>query len=158
MGQKGREIVGEKADEIIARLNQAAAAEALDAYRYLYLSRWAGGLDAPEVAELFARIGEHEWKHLGSWLERIVQLGGRPLTTTSDFEKVGYTPYQEPPKDRTDIQKMVRDSLKGERAAIQFYKDLADFCHDVDLVTYRMALDALADEVEDEERLENLLK
>lgn len=157
MGQKGKEIVGEKVDEIIARLNKAMAAEALDAYRYLYLSKWAAGVHAPEAAELFALISQDEWMHLGVWMERIVELGGRPLVSTKEFEKAAYTQYQEPPKSRKELEKMVQDSLVGERAAIQFYKDLADFCRVADPVTYRLALDALADEIDDEEKLENLL-
>lgn len=157
MGKKGTEIVGKKAAEIIERLNQAIAAEALDAYRYLYLSKWAASLNAPEVADLFHRISEHEWGHLGSFMERLIELGGRPITRTSEFEERAYTSYMEPPGDRTAIRKMVEDSLVGERTAIEFYKELAEFCKDSDPVTYLMAVRALADEVEDEEYLENLL-
>lgn len=157
MGRKGKEIVGAKASEIIERLNQAVGAEALDAYRYLYLSKWAAGLQAPELAELFAQTSAHEWLHLGTFIERIIELGGRPLARTSDFEKVSYTSYMEPPKDRVALKKMIEDSLVGERKAIEFYKDLADFCKGVDPVTYMMAMEALADEVKDEENLENLL-
>ncbi len=157
MGKKGKEIVGEKASDIIGRLNQAMAAEALDAYRYLYLSKWAAGVDAPKVAELFRRISEHEWQHLGTFMERIIELGGMPTTRTADFEERSYTTYREPPKDRTALKKMVEDSLVGERRAIEFYRDLAEFSKDLDPVTFLMAMQALADEVKDEEDLENLL-
>ncbi len=157
MGRKGKEILGEKASEITDRLNQAMAAEALDAYRYLYLSKWAAGLDSPEIAELFHRISEHEWQHLGTFMDRIIELGGTPITRTSDFETLSYTTYMEPPKERTALKKMVEDSLVGERKAIEFYQELAEYCRDSDPVTYLMALEALADEVKDEEDLENLL-
>ncbi len=157
MGKKGSEIVGAKASDIIERLNQAIAAEALDAYRYLYLSKWAAGLGSPEVAGLSQRISEHEWLHLGTFIERVIELGGRPLTRTSDFEKQSYTSYIEPPGDRTALKKMVEDSLVGERRAIEFYKELAELCKAADPVTYLMATEALADEVKDEEDLENLL-
>ncbi len=157
MGKKGKEIVGAKASEIVQRLNQAMAAEALDAYRYLYLSKWAAGLDAPEVAELFYRISEHEWQHLGNFMERVIELGGIPITRTSEFEKLSYTAYMEPPKDRAALKKMVEDSLVGERKAIEFYQELASLCRDADPVTFLMAMQALADEVKDEEELENLL-
>ncbi|MFQ5838439.1 MAG: ferritin-like domain-containing protein [Thermoplasmata archaeon] len=158
MGRKGTEIVGAKASDIIQRLNQAVAAEALDAYRYLYLSKWAAGLNAPEVAELFYEISEHEWGHLGTFMERIIELGGRPIARTSDFEKYAYTTYMEPPRDKTDIRKMVEDSLVGERKAIEFYQELVDLCKESDPVTYMMALEALADEVRDEENLEDFLE
>ncbi|MEE9237883.1 MAG: ferritin-like domain-containing protein [Thermoplasmata archaeon] len=157
MGRKGTDIVGEKASEIVKRLNQALAAEALDAYRYLYLSKWAAGLEAPEIAELFHRISEHEWQHLGAFMDRIIELGGRPMARTTDFEKLSYAGYMEPPKDRAALRKMVEDSLVGERKAIEFYNDLSSFCRDSDPVTYLLASEALADEVKDEEDLENLL-
>lgn len=157
MGKKATEIVGPKAAEIIDRLNQAIAAEANDAYRYLYLAKWAAGLDAPEVAERFAQISLHEWGHLGTFMERIIELGGRPLARTSEFDPHTYAPYQEPPMERTAIREMVEGSLEGERKAILFYQELAAFTKDVDPVTWKMALEALADEVRDEEDLENLL-
>ncbi|MFQ5986052.1 MAG: ferritin-like domain-containing protein [Thermoplasmata archaeon] len=157
MGEKGKEIVGKHAEEVIKRLNQALATEGLEAYRFLYLSKWAAGLDAPEMSEIFTLLSQHEWQHMETLMERIVQLGGRPLTRPSEFERHSYAHIRAPPEDRKALHKMLEDSLDGERQEIEFYKELADYCRDVDLVTYRLALEALSDEVDDEERLENLL-
>lgn len=157
MGEKGKEIVGKHAEEVIDRLNQALATEGLEAYRFLFISKWAAGLDAPEMAEIFGLLSQHEWQQVETLMERIVELGGRPLARPSEFERHSFAHVRDPPEDRKALHKMLEDSLDGERQEIKFYKELADFCRDVDPVTYRLALEALADEVADEERLENLL-
>lgn len=157
MGQTGRAIVKMDVEELINDLNKALAAEGLDAYRYRLLAKMAAGLNAAEVAETFEEIGQHEWQHLGVWMERVLQLGGVPLTRTSDWEKHSYTQYREPPSDPTDITRMIEDSLEGERAAIKFYDDLYRKTQHTDPVTAMLAAEALKDEVGDEDRLEQLL-
>lgn len=158
MGQKGREIVGSAAGDVISLLNQAVAAEALAGYRYLYLSKWAAGIDAPEVSEAFLRLSEEEWGHMGRLMDRVIELGGRPLTRPSDWEGNSYAKYYEPPKDDRDLKTMIADSLATEKVAIEFYRDLVQKAEGEDLVTYLLALELLADEVKDEEYFERLLE
>ncbi|MCJ2519446.1 MAG: hypothetical protein LN412_00660 [Candidatus Thermoplasmatota archaeon] len=158
MGQKGREIVGPEVNGIISLLNQAVAAEALAAYRYLYLSRWAAGMEAAEIAEAFTKTSEEEWQHMSRLMDRIVELGGRPLTRPSEWENGSYAKFHEPPRDQTDLKTMVVDSLAVERVAIEFYRDLVRKTEGKDMVTYLLAMELLADEVKDEEFFESLLK
>ncbi|MBI4467110.1 MAG: hypothetical protein HY656_06775, partial [Acidobacteria bacterium] len=117
---KGQEIVKNRA-EIIKDLNRAAAAELQAAYRYLYLSKYATGMHGREVAEKFAAMASGEWGHVSTFLERIVQLGGRPFEKLADADKLSFTKYLLPPKDAADWKRMLKDSLEGERAAIEFY-------------------------------------
>jgi bacterioferritin len=158
MGQKGREIVGPEVGDIVSLLNQAVAAEALAAYRYVYLSKWAAGLNSPEVAEAFHEISQEEWKHMSRLMERIIELGGRPVSRPAEWETTSYMKFYEPPKDQTDLKTMVQDSLAGERVAIQFYRDLVRKTEGKDPVTYYLAVELLADEVRDEEYFEKLLE
>jgi bacterioferritin len=158
MGQKGREIVGPEVGDIISLLNRAVAAEALAAYRYLYLSKWAAGLNTPEIAEAFYKISEEEWKHMGRIMDRVIELGGRPLVRPSEWETESYMKFYEPPKEQTDLKTMIEDSLAGERVAIEFYRDLVRKTEGKDSVTYYLAMELLADEVKDEEYLEKLLQ
>ncbi|MFQ5838438.1 MAG: ferritin-like domain-containing protein [Thermoplasmata archaeon] len=158
MGQKGKEIVGPAVGDILSMLNQAVAAEAMAAYRYLYLSKWAAGLNAPEIAEAFHKISGEEWNHMSSLMERVIELGGRPLSRPSDWETNSYMKFYEPPKDQTDLKTMVEDSLAGERVAIEFYRDLVRKTEGKDAVTYYLAIELLADEVRDEEYFEKLLE
>lgn len=158
MGTKGREIVGDRVDEIIELLNRGIAAEINDAYRYLLLSHAASGVHSTPVAELFRETGQHEWGHVGLLVDRVLQLGGEPLTSPSEAGERSYAEYKPPPKDSTDVRAMLEDSLEGERAAIVFYRDLFDRTRDVDPVTAQIARDALADEIDDEDEMERLLE
>lgn len=157
MGKVGAEIVGEAREEIIERLNRGIAAELNDAFRYLLLSKYAEGRNSSEVAELFSLTSEDEWQHLGQLIERVLQLGGTPLSAPADAADGSYTGYKRPPEDPTDLRAMLRDSLEGERAAIRYWKDLYDVARDVDPVTTELARQGMADEIEDEDELERLL-
>ncbi len=154
MGQKGREIVGPDVGDIIARLNEAIAAEALAAYRYLYLSKWMEGLETVEIAEVFGRLAGEEWSHMDRLMDRV----GRPLARPSEWESQSYVKYYEPPKNPRDLKPMLKDSLAVERVAIEFYRDLVQKTEGKDAVTYSLAMELLADEVKDEEFLESLLE
>lgn len=157
MGTVGREVVGDRADEIIDLLNQGIAAEINDAYRYLLLSAVASGVHSPAVAAMFARTAQDEWGHVALLMERVTQLDGEPLVSPSEAGARSYAEYRPPPKDPSDIRAMVVDSLDGERAAIRFYRDLYDRTREIDPVTADLARRALADEIDDEDELERLL-
>jgi ferritin-like protein len=154
---KGQEIVKNRA-EIIKDLNRAVAAELLAAYRYLYLSKCASGMHGREVAEEFAEMANDEWGHVATFMERIVQLGGIPMERPGDAEKISYAKWTPAPKDPTDWKRMLKDSLEGERAAIDFYHKLLQKVHTDDAVTMHIVREALEDEVEDEHTLANLLE
>ncbi len=157
MGTVGREVVGEyMADEIISELNRGIAAEINDAYRYLLLSKVAAGIHSGEAADLFARTAQDEWGHVATLLQRVTELGGRPLESPADARDLSYAEYKPAPKDETDVRRMLEDSLAGERAAIRFYMDLYRRTRETDPVTADIARAALADEISDEDELERL--
>lgn len=158
MGQKGREIVGPDVGDVVARLNEAIAAEALAAYRYLYLAKWMEGIETPEVAEFFERLAGEEWGHMTRLMDRVVELGGRPLARPSEWESQSYVKYYEPPRNPRDLKPMLEESLAVERVAIEFYRDLVRKTEGKDAVTHLLAMELLADEVKDEEYLEGLLE
>ncbi len=157
MKRKGAQIVDIKIDELIRDLNSALAAEALAAYRYKLLSKMASGINSEPIAKIFEEMSDHEWKHVSSFMERILQLEGTPIANTSDWPKYSYSTYKEPPKDPSDLEKMIRDSIEDERAAIEFYNNLYKKTQHTDPVTALMVQEILADEVEDEDKLLRLL-
>lgn len=154
---KGQEIVKNRA-EIIKDLNRAAAAELQAAYRYLFLSKVASGMHGREVAETFAEMATSEWGHVATFLDRIVQLGGRPFEKLTDADKLAFGKYSLPPKDPTDWKRMLKDSIQAEREAIDFYHKLLEKVHMNDAVTMHIVREALEDEVEDEHTLASLLE
>ena len=158
MGTVGRQIVGEDMiDGIISELNRGIAAEINDAYRYLLLSKVAAGIHSGEAAELFARTAQDEWGHVAVLMQRVTELGGRPLESPADARDVSYAAYRAAPEDETDVHRMLEDSLDGERAAIRFYMDLYKRTREADPVTADIARAALADEISDEDEFERLL-
>lgn len=158
MGKVGREILGDSVQSTIDDLNRAAAAEINDAIRYQILAKMAQGMNAPEVASWFEQTAQDEWGHLGQLVERVISLGGYPITRPSQAEEISYAPYEEPPEDPTNLRKMMEDSLKGERAAIRFYDELFKKTQHVDPVTAALAQRLVADEVSDEDDLERFLR
>jgi bacterioferritin len=154
---RGQEIV-KKREEIVKCLNQALAAEGLAAYRYLYLAQWVTGHGAHEAAEIFSEMAQDEWGHLGRLLERVVQLGGTPVLSPTEWEKHSFDKYKAPPKDGSRLSQILEDSLDAERSAISFYQEVAQKTQHEDFVTFKLVSELLADEVEDEHKLDTFMR
>lgn len=146
-----------KETTLLEDLNQALAAETLAAFRYLYLSKIASGINSPPLAKLFEKMAEGEWEHAGMFMERVIQLGGVPVSKPTEMEKKSFHPYTDPPRRGNDLKAMIKDSLKLERSAVEFYQRLAMKTRESDLVTYKLAVDAMADEAGEEQKLAALL-
>lgn len=146
-----------KENTLLEDLNQALAGETLAAFRYLYLSKIAIGINSPPLASMFQEIAREEWVHASTFMGRIVQLGGVPVARPAELEKRSFLPYSEPPRRGNDLKALIKDGLKLERASIEFFQKLAIKTRDSDMVTYRMAMDVMAQEAGDEQKLAALL-
>ena len=146
-----------KESTLLEDLNQALAGETLAAYRYLYLSKIANGINSLPLAGMFREIAREEWDHASTFMGRIIQLGGVPVSRPVEWEKRSFHPFTEPPRRGNDLKALIKDSLKLERAAIEFFQRLAMKTRETDLVTYRMAMDVMAEEAKDEQKLAALL-
>jgi len=155
MGTKGSKIVGVDIQALIARLNKGLADEWLAYYQYWIGARVAQGRMRGIVAEELAEHASDELKHAGQLAERIIQLGGTPLLKPEDWYKETSCGYDAPQDPNTKV--LVRQNIKGEQCAIDFYKGLADFVKDKDPITYHLAIEILTDEVEHEDDLEAIL-
>ncbi len=69
-----------KETTLLEDLNQALAAETLAALRYLYLSKIASGINSPPLSMMLKDMAKDEWDHAGALMERIIQLGGVPIS------------------------------------------------------------------------------
>ena len=146
-----------KETTLLEDLNQVLAGETLAAFRYLYLSKIASGINSPSLARLFEEMSLGEWSHASMFMERIIQLGGIPVSKPTEWEKKSFHPYTEPPRRGNDLKAMIKDSLKLERSAVEFYQRLAGKTKDSDLITYKLAVDAMVDEASEEQKLAALL-
>jgi len=146
-----------KESTLLEDLNQALAGETLAAFRYLYLSKIANGINSLSLANMFQEIAREEWAHASAFMGRIVQLGGVPVSRPVEMEKRSFLSYSEPPRRGNDLKALVKDGLKLERASIDFFQKLALKTRDSDLITHKMAMDVLAHEAGDEQKLAALL-
>jgi bacterioferritin len=156
MGTKGREIVGKNVDQVLGLLGKAFADEWLAYYQYwLGAKIVAGPMKDAVIAELMQHAAD-ELRHADMVSNRIIQLGGTPLTTPRKWFEQTNCGYDEP----TDsyVKKILEQNIKGEQCAITVYNTLIETVGMKDPVTYNMAASILQDEVEHEEDLQSLLE
>jgi bacterioferritin len=156
MGTKGKEIVDLDVKVLIEMLNKALADEWLAFYQY-----WVGAkiVQGPMRGIAVAELEEHandEFRHAGMLVERILQLDGIPLLKPEDWYKSTNCGYEVP--DNEAVVEIIKQNIKGEQCAIEVYKDIVEFTEGKDPITYNMALEILADEVEHEDDLEAILE
>ena len=72
-----------------------------------------------------------------------------------DWAKLARCSYDEPSDPYTEV--ILQQNLKGERCAIDRYKEIADFTAEKDYATHAMAVKILNDELEHENDIESWL-
>ena len=156
MGTRGREIVGMNVDELLDLLYKAFADEWLAYYQYWLGAKVVRGPMKDAVAAELLQHATEELLHADMVANRIIQLGGKPVSEPKkwyDWSGCGY----EPPDDEY-VKVILNQNIKGERCAIGYYNDLLGKTRDKDMVTYNMVLTILEQEVEHEEDLQSLLE
>lgn len=151
MGQKGREIVKMDVDELINLLNKALSDEWLAYYQY-----WVGAkvVKGPMKDAVIAELQLHateELTHAELLATRIIQLGGTPVLSPSEWLKLTTCGYDGPADPY--VEKILEQNIKGEQCAIRVYNELLDITRVADPVTYNIVLTIISDEVEHEEDL-----
>ncbi len=154
MGQKGREIVKMDVDELINILNKALSDEWLAYYQYWIGAKVVKGpMKDAVIAELQLHATE-ELTHAELLATRIVQLGGTPVLSPSEWLKLTSCGYDAPADPY--VEKILEQNIKGEQCAIRVYNELLDITRVADPVTYNIVLTIISDEVEHEEDLASL--
>jgi len=154
MGSKGREIVGMDVEKLLSLLNKAFADEWLAYYQYWLGAKVAKG---PMKEAVTAELIEHandELRHADMLSNRILQLGGMPVSKPENWYKLTNCGYDAP--EDPGVMALLKQNIKGEQCAISVYKSMMEVTKEADPVTYNMALQILQDEVEHEEDLEAL--
>lgn len=156
MGTKAKQIVKMKIDELIASLNKALADEWLAYYQYWVCAKIAKGPMRPDVVEQLEEHADEELKHADMLAERIAQLGGEPVLSPAEWEKVANCKYIKP--SNPHVKGVLKDTIAGERCAIEIYQKMMDDIQGKDDLTYFMLAEILKDEIEHENDLEMLLE
>lgn len=156
MGDRGREIIGMDVNDVITLLNHAFADEWLAYYQYWLGAKIAKGpMKESVIAELLQHSND-ELRHADMLANRIVQLGGTPVTTPQNWYKETNCGYEAP--DDPFVKTLLNQNIKGEQCAIDVYQSVLHKTATTDPVTYNIALQILQDEVEHEEDLQSLLE
>src|SRR4030043_1946086 len=154
MGQKGREIVKMNFDELINLLNKALSDEWLAYYQYWVGAKVVKGpMKDAVIAELTIHATE-ELSHAELIATRIIQLGGTPVLSPSEWLKITNCGYDAPADHYVEV--VLDQNIKGEQCAIRVYNSLLDITRVADPVTYNIILTILSQEVEHEEDLSAL--
>jgi bacterioferritin len=156
MGTAGKKIVGMDVDMLVKELNKAFADEWLAYYQYWIGAKVAKG---PMRDHIVMELEEHaaeELNHAMMLQARIIQLGGTPLLTPTDWTKWANCGYETPSDPYTEV--LLQQNIKGEQCAIGVYKRLIDMTMDTDPVTYNILVTILTDEVTHEEDLQAIME
>ena len=155
MSKKRTDIVKVDIKKLISLLNKALADEWLAYYQYWIGAQVVRGPMQPEVTAELSQHATEELKHAQKLVGRIIQLGGTPILHPDDFNKLTNCGYAAP--KNFNVKAILKQNIEGERCAIEVYDNLLAVVKDKDAITYDLILSILADEVEHETDLENLL-
>ena len=156
MGTRGREIVGMNVDELLELLNRALADEWFAYYQYWLGAKVAKGPMKDAVAAELLQHATEELGHADLVANRIIQLGGKPVSEPKKWYEWSGCGYQAP--DDEYVKTILDQNIEGERCAISYYNELMKTTKDTDIITYNMVITILNQEVEHEEDLQALLE
>lgn len=156
MGTRGTQIVGMDVNKLLEMLQRAFCDEWLAYYQY-----WLGAkiVKGPMKDAVIAELEQHATEELSHALlltNRIIQLGGTPITTPQEWYKWSKCGYDAPNDPYVKI--ILEQNIKGEQCAIDVYQNIIKETQTKDPVTFNMALTILEQEVEHEEDLQALLE
>jgi bacterioferritin len=139
---------------LLKLLNQAYASEWLAYYQYWLGAKVIKGPMKDAVAAELTLHATEELNHAVLLSNRIIQIGGTPVTSPKDWFTMSPCAYDAP--DDPYVAVLLDQNIAGEQCAITTYKNIMDVTKDKDMVTYNMALTILQQEVEHEEDLQSL--
>lgn len=153
MGKHGIKIIKVDVKELIKMLNAALSEEWLAYYQYWIGARVMEGPMRSEIEPELLVHADQELNHAVMVVERIIQLGGQPILSPSEWMKLSRCDYEVP----TDpyVEAILNQNLNGERCAIQRYEDIASYTSGKDHATHQMATQILNEEIEHEQDIED---
>jgi bacterioferritin len=155
VGVKGREILSLDVNALITMLNEALSEEWLAYYQYWIGARLMEGPMRSEIEPELLLHATQELNHATLVVNRIIQLGGTPVLTPADWMKLAKCDYEAPVDPYVEV--VLEQNLRGERCAIQRYKQLADFTNGKDHTSHQMVTTILNEELEHEQDIEDWL-
>jgi len=138
MGTRGREIVGMDVNQLLDLLNKAFCDEWFAYYQYWLGAKLVKGPMKDAVASELLLHATEELAHADLVANRIIQLGGKPITEPKLWYQWSGCGYDGPNDEYVKV--ILEQNIKGERCAIGYYNELMKKTRDADMVTYNMVL------------------
>lgn len=149
------EIAGPGVEGTVQMLKTAYASE-LSAFHYFwYVSQNIEGIGVLHQGFFEDRANE-ELGHAKKVAFRIMQLGQNPTDDPAQWEQESGLGKLQPSRYLT-LRSSLEKALEFERSVIRHYNDLANATKDKDHGTYKLALELLDAELEDEQNIEDIL-
>ncbi|MFH1578324.1 MAG: ferritin-like domain-containing protein [Candidatus Omnitrophota bacterium] len=156
MGKHARSVSDLNLKELVKELNKLYCDEWLAFYLYWYIAKTASGRYYMVMRQLLEDIARQELEHARELADLITKLGDVPTANPMDLEKHANFSYTLPPKNSADINRIIRVVTESEAGAIEAYHKLAKKAQGKDFHTSQVLLHILAEEIDHEERFENL--
>ena len=158
MGKAARGIVDLSLKEMVKELNKAYCDEWLAFYLYWYMAQTVSGRCYTGLKPLLEAIAKEELEHARKLANLITTLGDAPSANPMDLEKNANSSYSLPPKNNADIHRIIRAVMETEAEAIEVYHKLVKKTQGKDFVSHQLMTHILSEEIEHEEKFENLLE
>lgn len=156
MGEMAQKISTVDHAELLNLLNVAYAEEWLAYYQYWVGAQVIEGPMRHSIQKEFMKHANEELKH-AEWLAtRIIQLGGKPVLSPGNWEKIAICRYMEP-EDPFDVE-LLKQNLASERCAITRYQQICDLCWGKDFETFEISRKILHEELDHEQDWEDYLQ
>jgi bacterioferritin len=155
MGREAIKVVSVDLEKLLGMLNAALSEEWLAYYQYWIGARLMEGPMRSEVEPELLLHADQELGHAVLVVNRIIQLGGTPVINPTEWSKLSRCSYDEPADPYIEV--ILEQNLKGERCAINRYKEIADYTSGKDHATHQMAVQIMNEELEHENDIEDWL-
>lgn len=155
MGTKAVEIIKGDVKELIELLNKALADEWLAVYQYWVGAYVVKGPMRPEIEEELKEHAKEEMEHADMLAKRIIELGGEPILSPMELEKMSNCGYEAPTNPTT--KEILKQNIQGEQCAIGVYNAILEKLKGMnDSITYNTIRKIMQDEVKHEQDLQDL--
>ena len=157
MGKEAINIVaksGVRVPILIEELNKIYCDEWLAYVQYVEGAQVASGMPRPSLVKEMEEHAAEELEHVKKIAKRIIELGGTPVIEPKMWYKYSACGYDAP--SDPDARVILDQNLRSERCAIHAYNRLIGLLAGRDLVTQKILVKNLEDEIEHEQDLEDI--
>lgn len=137
-------------EKLIDQLVVNSSVEFTAYYYFTILRANCTGLDGEGIKGIIEDARLEDLSHFESCIERIYQLGGKLPKDATDYIRMSGCEFLQPGSDPTDLQDILKKCLKAEQGAIVNWNKVCQMTHGKDPMTYEIAQDILAEEIEHE--------